>query len=389
MMSFSSPSVFTANRINQQINNFLWIPVPLEWVPSKLQWKFSSNKILPYFVFSLALKLINISINLFLIHHGYYKLQIFKVSQLLPSVVLTLALVSVGILEILNFLCGHELVCCLNWCIKTNEHISKLQPLLLIQSHFNKMIGYISIIMVVLPTLGAFLISLLLVLTDSDPLFLFLYYFDICATSLILKVLRICYMVYIGKMCVLPVRIFSNTILIAGFFRVYFLNVLLLQKPTIFWINIYRQLSLISKIVRAHEYILFEIGSVLIFLLFVLSFNAVLLAIRLQKIILALLAFYVLLAVGFIFNTAFEEACAFYVLSERILILWKASISKLYVRHSVRFMTRLLNSMAILATPVGDAGVADKDIKMNYLDKTLNYTVNSIVTIDRLVFNKI
>lgn len=151
------------------------------------------------------------------------------------------------------------------------------------------------------------------------------------------------------------------------------------QKLCYSGILMYKQFVVTSNILRPFQEVVASLGFFVIFVFLVISTVGAFIAWKLDKLVVLSLMLVLGGVTLVLLLITFDVCCSIYETSVNIRSKWAANL-KIVPKFFRLFLRKLIASCRIVTIPAGFVGIIDKEIKMHYL----NVTVDTIV--DLLIF---
>ncbi len=116
----------------------------------------------------------------------------------------------------------------------------------------------------------------------------------------------------------------------------------------------------------------------LLFVIIVATFHGALLGQKYNFGSVAGLSIVVLVVSLALVQLEFWICCAFYLVSRNIIVRWKrCAISS--CREYSKYLLKVLKSLPIIAMPVGNVGIMDLEVKMNFMHRLMGTIVDGMI----------
>lgn len=229
------------------------------------------------------------------------------------------------------------------------------------------------------PTASGFIIPSGAVLVNMDPFFLLQKVLHIPIISALLsKTFRLFLCIYILQVGIISFRAALLTAVVSAMYRIEVLRVLTQLPLRKHNLKIYRENAIVTKIVYDFEFSSTRFGLMAMYFGIILSVNVIITGLDKQQLALVVITATFLIIQVFILQLFFKIGCSYFMFSSRILRNWNIDISNLC--SSRRELRRIISSLRIISMPAGEAGIIDRDIKMNYMENLLGNLVDLIIT---------
>lgn len=147
-------------------------------------------------------------------------------------------------------------------------------------------------------------------------------------------------------------------------------------------ISHYTHLQLQLNNLQGFEKALSTCGLSIIFIILIVSLNGIIFAWRERSGFLFIMAFLVGSNAVVVMYNALLLGCSIYENSVKILQMWSRQLAE---RKNCSYLSKVARSCQPLSLPAGNVGILDRDIKMNYFDKVVVYSVNVMVVIEKII----
>lgn len=401
----ASTLFFQTNQINEHLT-LLYHPLCIRWNQPQQKWEYSlenKTKLLPHLFFTIFVPgFLIISVVFFIILSIIYDPELYSTKQIIIQLLIGSIIPFVFMLEILLLFYGRELVATANWGIphvirlrlverpKLNtsfitallEEISKITS-----SETGKNVEWFSLLssnFLIITFVMTLVIPITLAFQKLDPLYVIssgisskrllngptldhLFFFKFCQ--------------YVGM-----IYIYQCNLLTLTYCMSLVLSVMQVGVKLILYLNqmqvSYSQVKLYRQ-VRINVYMMYTMIKILNGTFFSFAFVLLIFSINLSIFGWDFLPFEIYIIVPLIMMiTLIITTMGMYVdsfifeITSKTLIKWKGQIHEV---ARVKYMRRVLRSMRPISLPIGDVGIIDKDIKVNYLDALMIYIANSLI----------
>lgn len=230
------------------------------------------------------------------------------------------------------------------------------------------------------PTVSGITMPTGIVQLDMDPFFLLHKALpNPLPAALLYKPSRLFICIYVVQVGVISFRAALLTAAISAMYRIEVLRVLAKLPLRHKNVKIYKESAIIARIVYDFEFSSARFGLLAMYFGIVLTVNVILTGQDKQQFTLVLITATFLIIQVTILQLFFKIGCSYHMHSIQILRNWNIDVYGLHSwnRKEVR---RILRSILIISMPAGEAGIIDKDIKTNYMEKLLGNLIDLVIT---------
>ncbi len=377
----ASSGIYQANKQNEVLNQIAAPGFPLRWNSVTNTWYWSSNNAIPYyFFFSSVIKGSIFLLEIILLvwnqhHHGMlktYQLYVIILEILMTCTSLTF--------DFVIFDDGPQLMLTCNWVYTKEDQI--INPKRGGNSIYGKIGFLIAIGFGVSITLTHIAILLFLVFANLDPIYMATMCFcpDIMLNqnfTLILNLFRFLAWLQVALFSAVNLRTLFVTAMVQGFYRISLLKIMTKKGPAKNMIKLYREQLIVLNVIHSFDYKATSVGYSYICFLILAAVNGVMIGQERENPMLTAISVCMITMNLVILHFLFLLGCSFYSFSKAILRKWSQQIGM--KRGPVGYLKRVLKSLPVIAMPVGDIGIVNQDMKINYLNRLLGYVVEGMM----------
>lgn len=394
---------FETNQINQILTR-VYHPLCVGWNKSKKTWEYSikdKRKLFPHLFFTICVTgSMCFAVSSLIILSMIFDPDLFSPTQILLQVLILGLFPLVISVEILVILYGREIVAWVNWGIALVLRLNLNAPINMNTSFFaafhieiskitsrNQQVDWFAIIASYYIIFHSFLsvaLPLGLVYGDNDHIYVIMR--GIASEKLLngpelnnlsfLKVLRLVGLIYLYQCNLLTFSCFVNYLMSMLQVLVKILFYLNRIQVSYYHVKMYRQ-------VRICVYLNYTLFKVLLGVFFSMSFFIIIFSVNLTLFgwsFLPLSAYVMaptvaVLLVSFLMFSLHMGSFLFEI-TLKTLNKWKREVHE---AARVNYLRRVLKSMRPIALPIGDVGIFDRDIKVNYIDTLMIGIVNALI----------
>lgn len=211
------------------------------------------------------------------------------------------------------------------------------------------------------------------------------YFGEDFATGPLATILRYVICIQLCEVGVIGIRVIFMTSAITSWYQIEILKVLSNVLPSKKYLTLYRENAVVSKLIFDYNRTVTTFGLSALFFGLIIGVNLILYAAQRQEYALVIISLVFTTAAYIMLHTFFLFGCNIYTVSGRILFRWKTMQNIFYTKTEFRETRMVLRSMKVICMPAGDAGIIDRDIKMNYMEKLLESLVDTIITRNTLM----
>lgn len=218
-----------------------------------------------------------------------------------------------------------------------------------------------------------------------DPLKIFLavFYEKFEIQTFVIEIMHILLIFLISQW--LPVVLRCFVIIVFGTTAVFLIILKNVQRRKVTYsaICLYKKLMVERNMLKNFEKLLTSGGFTGVFFILVGSTCGAIISVSQKSLPLfaaALLTFFVTFSLT---SVAFYFCCSTYEISSAILQTWESQ--RATKTEGRIFIRQLIASCRPLNVPVGDIGIMDRKIKMNYFEAAADYTVNLLMAVNELL----
>ncbi len=399
----ASTLFFKTNQLNQSLTYF-YNPLCVHCNKSKKRWEYSikdKRKLFPHLFFTLVVTgSMCYTVGSFIVLAMIYDPGLYPPNQILLQVLLLGSYPLVVMIEILLLLYGREMVAVINWGITWVTRLDLTEPIIVNTNIFaafhaeiskisssNRQVDWCSIIASYY-ALCQFILSVALPvgLTYGNNDHIFVIIRGIESEKLLngphlnhflfFKFFRYAGLIYVYQCNIFTFSIWINIIMSVLQILVKLLFYLNRMLVSYYHVKMYRQ-------VRICIYLNYTLLKVVLGIFLSLSFFVVIFSINLSIFgwnFLPLIVYLMAPTIAIIFFVflifSLDIGSFIYEITLKTLNKWKREVHQTV---KVNYLKRVLNSMRPIALPVGDVGIVDRDIKVNYMDTLMVGIVNGLI----------
>ncbi len=222
---------------------------------------------------------------------------------------------------------------------------------------------------------------------DSFQIFLGCFISPSLAQTMLVRV--VCFLLFFheGQVIVIWPRSLSFYLFHEAIVRIFIMRDLLKRRLSFINIQVFQEIRIVTRWLCLAESILVGVSLGATYLLVLFSVGTLYFGFKRNSVSIALPALmFAFILVGMI-QSIFIFGCAFFNLSNSLLVKWKKDASMYKQRGmSKAEIQKVVKSLQVISVPAGSIGIIDRDITMNYMDNLLHNVVDLVLTLNDLLY---
>lgn len=381
--------------LNQKLNDYL-LPFPIRWNRYLQRWENDKQKEPIFYI------LANLATSIWLLlcfcALGVYinAPEVFTASQILLTLIQIVVAISCVVFLLLTMLQSDNIIRALNMMYEVEEdkwYHAKIVPqaanrtsrqVRIFRDSTSDITGVVIFSSVFLAT-GAAMTTCAsaVVLNGLDPMHMLMTYYwgkqkltNIASASIFI-IPSIIYL-HIVNVSLIILRYSVMFYIYAGMTLYQIINLIFKVKPNLnsFSLNMFRQLAILLNQFRPVTLLVTSGGLATFFGTLVVGANSIVIGMLLDDIRMELIGIMVTLTAFGLVQIIFFFCCHIFEDSSGLLNDWTDRALRM---NDGGHMRRAVKGLRVLSIPTGDVGVFDRDIKMNYFSKVIDYITNVLL----------